>query len=186
MDRAEPGEGVVALDRSDVEGLPLDLRATNSWTQALDEVDPAEALETHAINALAPLLLTQRLLPAVRRSEAPDKHLVFVSAVEGQFSYGSKTPRHPHTNMAKAALNMLVRTSAADLARARIYAVAVDTGWITDENPQLRRDRARAQGFCPPLDVLDGAARVYDPVVRGARGEPVFGVFLKDYRPADW
>jgi hypothetical protein len=41
-------------------------------------------------------------------------------------------------------------------------------------------------GFRTPLDIVDGAARVYDPIVRGESGAPVSGVFLKDYREAEW
>ncbi len=111
-----------------------------------------------------------------------------VSAMEGQFYREHKTGRHPHTNMAKAALNMLVRTSAADLAKDGIYLNAVDTGWVTDEDPaHLAARKAEEHAFSPPLDVVDGAARVVAPIVEGFRtGRHAAGVFFKDYKPAPW
>lgn len=170
----------------DEEQRPLDLRARNSWSLALEEVEPLELVETQLVNAIAPALLTARLRPLLDASPAPDRHVVFVSAVEGQFAYARKTHRHPHTNMAKAALHMLTRTSAAAWAEQRIYMVSVDTGWITQEHPEPVKQRLAARGFRPPLDVVDGAARIYDPILRGLAGEPVWGCFLKDYRVAPW
>jgi NAD(P)-dependent dehydrogenase (short-subunit alcohol dehydrogenase family) len=172
---------------TDVEGLPLDLRQVNSWRLAIEDVGAAELLETHVVNAMVPFLLTSRLVPAMRSAAPEDRYIVNVSAVEGQFVRPYKTPFHPHTNMAKAALNMMTRTSAAALAEDGIFMTSVDTGWITDEDPAPRREAKRRRGFCPPLDVIDGAARVYDPIVRGvAGGERLSGVLLKDYRPAPW
>jgi NAD(P)-dependent dehydrogenase (short-subunit alcohol dehydrogenase family) len=139
------------------------------------------------VNAMAPFALCSRLEPLLRRSRSPDRYVVNVSAMEGRFGRGTKTSRHPHTNMAKAALNMLTRTAAGRLAAAGVYMNSVDTGWVTEENPHPKRARLRAKGFVPPLDEVDGAARVYDPVVRGVRdGERLSGLFLKDYRPTSW
>jgi NAD(P)-dependent dehydrogenase (short-subunit alcohol dehydrogenase family) len=170
----------------DVEGRQLDLRERNSWVLGLEQVDARELVEAQLVNAIAPALLCSRLRPLLDRSRFADRHVVNVSAVEGQFAYANKTPRHPHTNMAKAALNMLTRTCADDWARAGIYINSVDTGWITQENPAPIEQRLAAAGFRPPLDVVDGAARIYDPIVRGAEGRPIWGAFLKDYQPASW
>ncbi|MFI6836675.1 SDR family NAD(P)-dependent oxidoreductase [Nonomuraea africana] len=167
----------------DVSGLLPDLSPTNSWSARIGTVDPVELLETQLVNAVAPFLLIDRLLPLLLASPAERRYVVNVSAVEGQFAVANKTGRHPHTNMAKAALNMLTRTSAADLARQGVHLCSVDTGWITDEQPAPVRDRLDRR---TPLDVIDGAARVYDPIVRGEAGEPVHGVFLKDYEVAPW
>jgi NAD(P)-dependent dehydrogenase (short-subunit alcohol dehydrogenase family) len=170
----------------DVEGRQLDLRERNSWVLGLEQVDARELVEAQLVNAIAPALLCSRLRPLLDRSSFADRHVVNVSAVEGQFAYANKTPRHPHTNMAKAALNMLTRTCADDWARAGIYINSIDTGWITQENPAPIEQRLAAAGFRPPLDVVDGAARIYDPVVRGVEGRPIWGAFLKDYQPASW
>ncbi|MCX4757908.1 SDR family NAD(P)-dependent oxidoreductase [Kitasatospora purpeofusca] len=171
---------------ADEAGLLPDLAATNSWSARLGSLDPAELLEVQLVNALAPALLCDRLLPLLLASPHPRRYIVNVTAVEGRFAVRNKTAGHPHTNMAKAALNMLTRTSAEELATRGVHMCAVDTGWITDENPAPRKARIAATGFRTPLDIVDGAARVYDPVVRGEAGSPVSGVFLKDYREAAW
>ncbi|WP_235018118.1 SDR family oxidoreductase [Thermomonospora echinospora] len=183
------GDAVEALfpaGRTDETGQPLDLRERNSWNLRLHEVDPGEWLEVQVVNAFAPFLLTSRLRGALESSPFPDRYVVQVSAMEGSFSRVNKTVRHPHTNMAKASLNMLTRTVAADYAASGIHMNSVDTGWVTDERPHPDKLAQRAAGFRPPLDVVDGAARVYHPVVRGVRGERMSGLFLKDYRPVEW
>lgn len=166
----------------------VDLRTTNSWRLKLGEIDSAEMLELQLINAVAPFVLCNKLLPVIRKNQTGKKHIVNVSAMEGKFYRFKKEARHPHTNMAKAALNMLTHTSAGDLAKEGIYMNAVDTGWVTDEDPvQLAELKQQVHDFQPPLDIVDGAARVCDPFVHGINtGEHVFGKFLKDYKPIDW
>ncbi|GAA0472575.1 SDR family NAD(P)-dependent oxidoreductase [Streptomyces sp. NPDC046215] len=171
----------------DAGGLVPDLDATNTWIQRVNEVDPVELLEVQLCNVTAPFVLVSRLRPAMAASAARRKYIVNVSAMEGVFSRGYKGPGHPHTNMAKAALNMLTRTSAQEMLEADgILMTAVDTGWITDERPHPDKVRLAEEGFHAPLDLVDGAARVYDPIVRGEQGEDLFGCFLKDYKPANW
>jgi NAD(P)-dependent dehydrogenase (short-subunit alcohol dehydrogenase family) len=180
----------------DAGGLLPDLRLANSWTQTVDEVDPLELLEVQLCNATAPFLLISRLRPAMRAAvraraartgAAPRAYVVNVSAMEGQFGRAYKGPGHPHTNMAKAALNMLTRTSAGEMFQTdQILMTAVDTGWITDERPHQEKLRMAAEGWRAPLDLVDGAARVYDPIVCGEAGEDVYGCFVKDYRPSPW
>jgi NAD(P)-dependent dehydrogenase (short-subunit alcohol dehydrogenase family) len=182
------------LDRDDQQ---LDLRTENSWLLELGQVSTVEMLECHVINVFAPWVLVSDLKPLMERTtkkptqttnETPDalcdKYIVNVSAMEGQF-YRPKSIFHPHSNMAKAALNMMTRTSAAGFAEICIYMTAVDTGWITDENPVdqwYKRENAP-----PPLDEWDAAMRVLDPVIDGMNGkEPVWGVFLKNYFPTRW
>jgi NAD(P)-dependent dehydrogenase (short-subunit alcohol dehydrogenase family) len=112
---------------------------------------------------------------------------VNVSAMEGQFYRTFKTDKHPHTNMAKAALNMMTRTSAPDFVKDGIHMNAVDTGWVTDEDPAAHAARKAQEGFSPPLDIIDGAARIIDPIFDGRlTGTHVWGRFLKDYKPAPW
>lgn len=171
----------------DAGGLVPDVHHSNSWVQRVEEVDPVELLEVQLCNSTAPFILISRLRQAMAASPARRKYVVNVSAMEGQFSRAYKGPGHPHTNMAKAALNMLTRTSAQEMLETDgILMTAVDTGWITDERPHPTKLRLAAEGFHAPLDLVDGAARVYDPIVRGERGEDLFGCFLKDYAPAPW
>jgi NAD(P)-dependent dehydrogenase (short-subunit alcohol dehydrogenase family) len=122
------------------------------------------------------------------RDRTGEKHVVNVSAMEGKFHRFTKTDRHPHTNMAKAALNMMTLTSAPDYAKDGIFMNAVDTGWVTDEDPaQLVQAKQKEHDFQPPLDIVDGAARVCDPFFSGIlTGNHLWGKFLKDYMPTDW
>jgi NAD(P)-dependent dehydrogenase (short-subunit alcohol dehydrogenase family) len=171
----------------DAGGLVPDLEASNSWVQKIDQVDPVELLEVQLCNETAPFILVSRLRPAMAAAKARWKYVVNVSAMEGRFGRGYKGAGHPHTNMAKAALNMLTRTSAGELFQSDgILMTSVDTGWITDERPHPDKVRLADAGFHAPLDLIDGAARVYDPIVRGERGEELYGVFLKDYAPCSW
>ncbi|MFC0602381.1 SDR family NAD(P)-dependent oxidoreductase [Streptomyces palmae] len=171
----------------DAGGLIPDLDPSNTWIQRVHEVDPVELLEVQLCNETAPFILVSRLRPAMAGSPARRTYVVNVSAMEGKFSRGYKGAGHPHTNMAKAALNMLTRTSAREMFETDgILMTSVDTGWITDERPHPDKIRLAEAGFHAPLDLVDGAARVYDPIVRGERGEDLFGVFLKDYAPTDW
>jgi NAD(P)-dependent dehydrogenase (short-subunit alcohol dehydrogenase family) len=174
----------------DAGGLLPDVQTSNSWTQHVDEVDPLELLEVQLCNATAPFILISRLRPAMRaavQAGARRAYVVNVSAMEGQFSRRYKGPGHPHTNMAKAALNMLTRTSAGEMFETdQILMTAVDTGWITDERPHHEKLRIAAEGWHAPLDLVDGAARVYDPIVMGEAGEDVYGCFVKDYQPSPW
>jgi len=180
-------ERLAAGTAIDAGGLLPDENHVNSWTQYVHEVEPLEMLEVQLANATAPFLLISRLRPAMAASPARRKYVVNVSAMEGVFSRRYKGPGHPHTNMAKAALNMLTRTSAGEMLESDgILMTSVDTGWITDERPHFTKIRLAEEGFHAPLDLIDGAARVYDPIVQGEAGVDLYGVFLKDYRPSGW
>jgi NAD(P)-dependent dehydrogenase (short-subunit alcohol dehydrogenase family) len=184
--------GSASLDRVaeqtaiDAGGLVPDLDAVNSWTRRVHEVDPVELLEVQLCNVIAPFVLVSRLRASMAAATARRKYVVNVSAMEGQFGRRYKGAGHPHTNMAKAAVNMLTRTSARDLFDEGILMTSVDTGWITDERPHPTKARLADEGFHAPLDLIDGAARVYDPIVRGEQGEDLYDCFLKDYTKSAW
>jgi NAD(P)-dependent dehydrogenase (short-subunit alcohol dehydrogenase family) len=166
----------------------VDLRTTNSWRLKIGEINPSEMLEVQLVNSVAPFVLINKLVELMKKDNTGKKHIVNVTAMEGKFYRFKKEPRHPHTNMAKAALNMMTHTSAGELAEYGIYMNAVDTGWVTDEDPaQLSRFKEEVHDFQPPLDIVDGAARICDPFIDGANsGKHWCGQFLKDYKPIDW
>ncbi len=181
------GEALFPTGRYDEDRQQADLRDINSWRLRLHEVQTPELLEVQLVNAIAPYILIARLKPLMARTPGDHKHVVNVSAVEGQFYRTTKTDKHPHTNMAKAALNMMTRTSAPDFVKDGIHMNAVDTGWVTDEDPAVHAARKAEAGFAPPLDIIDGAARIVDPIFSGQiTGTHVWGQFLKDYRSVPW
>ncbi|MFF0200627.1 SDR family NAD(P)-dependent oxidoreductase [Streptomyces sp. NPDC005017] len=175
----------------DAGGLVPDVVESNTWVQSIDQISPVELLETQLCNYTAPFILISALRPAMaeaaRRAASKRAYVVNVSAMEGVFNRGYKGAGHPNTNAAKAAMNMVTRTSAEEMFTSDgILMTSVDTGWITDERPHFDKLRLAEEGFHAPLDLVDGAARVYDPIVRGESGDDVYGVFLKDYLPGKW
>jgi NAD(P)-dependent dehydrogenase (short-subunit alcohol dehydrogenase family) len=187
-DDAEADHEIFPVGQADADLQQIDLRKNNSWRLTLSEVPSPEMLEVQLVNAVAPFILCSKLKPLMLRHRTDEKHIVNVSAMEGQFSRHTKTDKHPHTNMAKAALNMMTLTSAPDYAADGIFMNAVDTGWVTDEDPiALSQRKQKDHDFQPPLDIVDGAARICDPFFSGLiTGKHVWGKFLKDYFPTLW
>ncbi|WP_022666493.1 SDR family oxidoreductase [Desulfospira joergensenii] len=179
---------VFPAEKLDADLQQVDLRKTNSWRLRLGEIQTSEMLEIQLVNSVAPFVLCNRLIKVMKKDFTGQKHIVNVSAMEGKFLRFKKGSRHPHTNMAKASLNMLTHTAADDLAKYGIYMNAVDTGWVTDEDPaELADEKRERHDFQPPLDIVDGAARVCDPFFHGIlTGKHWCGKFLKDFFPIDW
>ncbi len=188
IDNSITPEEVFPDGKLDADLQQVDLRKTNSWRLKLGEINTNEMLEVQLVNSVAPFVLCNRLANLMKKENTGIKHVINVSAMEGKFHRWHKEDRHPHTNMAKAALNMMTHTAASDFAKHGIYMNAVDTGWVTDEDPiDLAKAKEEIHDFQPPLDIVDGAARVMDPLFDGINtGKHWCGKFLKDYRPIDW
>ena len=164
----------------------------NSWKLELDEVPFEEFIEVQLINAWTPYYLNCKLKPLLEKSPFNDKYIVNVTAMEGVFNT-FKSSTHPHTNMAKAALNMMTRTCGEYYKKFNIYMTAVDTGWVSSmrEINNLfsdKQDNNFEEVFCNvPLDCLDGAMRVLQPIIEGVKNKKYFyGVLLKDYKEFHW
>jgi len=188
VDHSLSTDEVFPTGEMDADLQQVDLRKTNSWRLKLGEIHTNEMIEVQLVNSVAPFVLCNRLVNLMKKENTGKKHIINVSAMEGKFHRFHKESRHPHTNMAKAALNMMTLTSSADFAKYGIYTNAVDTGWVTDEDPiELAKRKERVHDFQPPLDIVDGAARVMDPLFDGINsGKHWCGKFLKDYRPISW
>ncbi len=188
FDNSLSAKEVFPEGKLDADLQQIDLRKTNSWRLRLGEIETTEMIEVQLVNSIAPFVMCNRLGEIMKKENTGKKHIINVSAMEGKFHRFFKEDRHPHTNMAKAALNMLTHTAAGSLAKEGIYMNAVDTGWVTDEDPvELANRKMELHDFQPPLDIVDGAARVMDPLIDGINtGKHWSGKFLKDYRPIDW
>jgi len=188
FDNSLKAEEVFPEGELDVDLQQVDLRTSNSWRLKLGEIETLEMMEVQLVNSIAPFVLCNRLSVLMRKEQTGMKHIINVSAMEGKFHRFHKISRHPHTNMAKAALNMLTHTASGEFEKDGVFINAVDTGWVTDEDPvQLAKEKVDTHDFQPPLDIVDGAARVLDPLIDGINsGKHWSGKFLKDYMPIDW
>lgn len=162
-------------DKRDEFGQQIDLRKINSWMLNLPNIDIKELAEVFIINAIAPFVLCQKLVGIMGNNtkNAPKlSWIINVTSMEGIFNWKYKPTRHPHTNMAKAALNMMTRTCGEQYIEDGIIMVGVDTGWNNSQQP-------KSYERVTPIDCKDGSARILDPIYRRLKRH---SVIYKDYK----
>lgn len=169
-------------------GQPIDYRDKTSWNSTLEEISMYELLEVNLINQIAPYFLIKELTPLLRKSNFTKKFIINVTSSEGIFNYNNKTKYHPHTNMTKAALNMMTRTSGKQYAdEYNIFMYAVDVGWISTGAKEKLRKRQFEKAYIPPLDSVDGASRILHPIIKGLKEKVILaGTLLKNFKIENW
>ncbi|KAF8078304.1 hypothetical protein FPV67DRAFT_1603874 [Lyophyllum atratum] len=184
----------------DEENRELIKPVKSSWTQKLNEIPYEDVISAHSINTFVPLILMRELLPIMSlpsvspspspssASAKPSAYIINVSSREGipecRPSHRAKAGHHVHTNMSKAALNMLTETEAGEAWRsARVAVNSVDPGYMSAD-PEWMEMSGLSDKNCP-IGWEDGAARVLWPVAMGEKGTPVWGRFLKHFQTVD-
>jgi NAD(P)-dependent dehydrogenase (short-subunit alcohol dehydrogenase family) len=150
-----------------------DIPHLNSWDKKIDEISPEEIVECTLINQLVPTLLINKLKP---RLQSP-KFIINVTSLEGSF-HNNKNDKHPHTNMCKASMNMLIRTLGEDSDK-DLHVYAINPGYVSGVCPQLSK-------YAIGLD--DGASRIIYPIVRLGLGHALTKDYamMQNYKPASW
>jgi NAD(P)-dependent dehydrogenase (short-subunit alcohol dehydrogenase family) len=157
-------------------GQQIDLRTKNSWILEADDVDISEVAEVVLINSIAPYILCKYLKPLLTKTGNDYSWIINVTSMEGIFNWNKKPTRHPHTNMAKASLNMFTRTSGRYYIKSNIVMVCVDTGWNNSQYPN-------SYDIDTPIDCADGAARILDPIYRELK---THSIFYKNFKKHNW
>ena len=143
---------LLPLDVTDAASIAAAVRAVSAETDALDvlinnagvyphagsgdahqrlgQLTHDDAIEALQVNAIGPLLVAQALLPLLR---AGVKGRI-LSMSSGQGSLTWKATGDPyHYSASKAALNMYMRSLAAEIGAYGLISVLVDPGWMRTE-----------------------------------------------------
>ncbi|KYQ93327.1 short-chain dehydrogenase/reductase (SDR) family protein [Tieghemostelium lacteum] len=188
------------VNQYDRDGEQLDLREKTSWVHKIQDTSTMEMAEVQLINVTVPFMLMSQLsfmmgknVPAplsenFHFTKLDWSFIVNVTSPEGSMNnqYNQASGNHVHTNMAKAALNMLTRTTAKQFESMNIYVCGVDTGWISHMQPvgKLRLNRTTKP---PPLTNRDGAKRIIYPIFETYSKERLpSGVLFKNFNVTPW
>ncbi|KAI9866230.1 MAG: hypothetical protein M1823_009173, partial [Watsoniomyces obsoletus] len=128
----------------DVPQAEVETYSKSSWVQSIFEIPYEDVMSAHAVNTFVPLILCRELLPFMGfdgtspypPSTKPQGYIINVSSREGIFEDGTKSTakrgKHVHTNMSKAALDMITETEAAVAWQKRRVAMnTVDPGYMS-------------------------------------------------------
>jgi NAD(P)-dependent dehydrogenase (short-subunit alcohol dehydrogenase family) len=144
--------------------------AVNSWNMLLPDIIQKEMEELFRINSIAPVLLTKTFLDLLKQSD--HAFIINVHAKEGLFDT-HKTANHMHTNMAKSALCMFTRVLiehnyVSNTTGKKFSIHGCDPGWISVDEYELKG----SPWITPPLDEIDGAARILYPLFMNRSSNP--------------
>ena len=137
--------------------------------EKLGELNFDDALKVMRTNAVAPLILTQALLPLLKRGAEPK----VVSITSGYGSVADNNGFPYYYGASKAALNMFMRSFAADAAAKGIVTIVMSPGWVQTDmggrNAPMKPDKAVA-GM---LKVIDGLTSADNSTFKDWRGKEV-------------
>jgi NAD(P)-dependent dehydrogenase (short-subunit alcohol dehydrogenase family) len=98
--------------------------------QRLGQLTHDDALETMQVNAIGPLLVAQALLPLLRAGQRG--RILSISSGQGSLTWKATGDPY-HYSASKAALNMYMRSLAAEVGHMGLLSVLVDPGWMRTE-----------------------------------------------------
>lgn len=153
--------------------LDIPIKDQSSWVKHIGDIDPGEIMEATVINQMVPTLIINSL----KNELVGDKFIINVTCLEGTFNC-NKTGAHPHTNMCKAAMNMLIRTlfEEGDL---NVY--SIDPGFVSGVNPQMNHY---------PLSTDDASAQILYPIIQFYKGKrlpkSIEWCHIRGYQPTAW
>ena len=95
--------------------------------QRLGQLTHDDAIETMQVNAIGPLLVSQALLPLLRAGHKG--RIISISSGQGSLTWKASGDPY-HYSASKAALNMYMRSLAAEIGHMGLISVIVDPGWM--------------------------------------------------------
>jgi len=124
----------------------------SSEAQKLGQLRYDDAMQVFGTNAVGPLLVTQQFLPLLKAGRK--SRVVSLSSGLGSLELKA-SGSHYHYSASKAAMNMYMRTVAAEAGHHGIISIMVDPGW-------MRTDMGGNGAALPAADSARGIIRLTD------------------------
>lgn len=183
-DANSSAESKINAKQKGLSGSAEETMGKSSWVQTANEIPYEDIISAFSVNSFVPLILCRELLPLMGNEMSigtttvrPLGYIINVSSREGIFEDGKgKREYHVHTNMSKAAINMITETEAGAAWKRRVAMNSVDPGYMSAA-PEFQ-----SEGGCP-IGFEDGAARIMWPIAIGEQkdGMIIRGRFLKHF-----
>jgi NAD(P)-dependent dehydrogenase (short-subunit alcohol dehydrogenase family) len=126
--------------------------------QSLEDIDFTTMMDALRVNSAAPLIMAQQFLQLLRKSYGAK--VINISSEEGSISEKRSGGDYAYRT-SKAALNMVSRLLAFDLARYNITVVALDPGWVRTDMGGQYASLAPEESAAGMIRVMDGLT-MYD------------------------